>query len=345
MKISKYLLLCLIPLLFNSCADNDNKVHSLNQENSKVSVLKISAQSNLLKLNYSGSIEPDNTVKIGFAIPGIINKVYVEEGQLVKKGQLLATIDDTEYRNSLSITEAALSQTEDLYRRLKDLFEKESLPEKDFIDIKTKLAQARASKNINTKRINDCRLYAPMSGYITGKAIEAGSSASPGLPAFDIIKTYRVYAQFTVPEAEIGHIANGQAANVFVPTLQDTLKGKISLINPQADAQTKTYKVKILLNNAGRKLLPGMLSDVQVETGRKGKRIAIPATAIVRDEDNLTYVFVVNNQNKAVRRRIVSGDLDGDQVMISSGLEINDRVVVSGQKNIKDGQAVTITGA
>ncbi|RZL65523.1 MAG: biotin/lipoyl-binding protein [Pedobacter sp.] len=159
MKINKYHLSFIIPLLLSSCAGKDNKLGSLKQENAKVSILKISAKSNLAKFNYSGSIEPDNTVKIGFAIPGIINKVYVDEGQFVEKGQLLATIDDTEYRNSLLIADAALSQTEDLYGRLKDLFEKESLPEKDFIDIKTKLAQAKASKNINTKRINDCRLY------------------------------------------------------------------------------------------------------------------------------------------------------------------------------------------
>lgn len=343
MKIKNCFFLVSMPILFGSCSHSGNNIHSVADETPQVAVLKISTQSHVLELSYSGSIEPDNVVKIGFAIPGIINKVYVEEGQHVKKGQILATIDDTEYRNALLITDAALTQTEDLYRRLKDLYEKESLPEKDFIDIKTRLAQAKASKNINTKRINDSRLYAPMTGFITEKAIEQGSTASPGLMAFNIIKTDEVYAQFTVPEAEIGHLTSGQAANVYIPALKATFKGKITIINPQADSQTKTYKVKILLNNQTGKLLPGMLSDVKIEAERSGNILAVPATAIIRDEDDLTYVFVVNNQNKALRKRVVIGSLDGDRVIINSGLQLNDQVVISGQRNIQDGQSVSIT--
>lgn len=341
MKIKKHILLAFMPLCLISCNDG-GKHHVENTETSKVTVLKISGQSSVLKLTYSGSIEPDNTAKIGFAIPGIINKVYVEEGQHVQKGQLLASIDDTEYRNALSIADAALSQTEDLYKRLKDLYEKESLPEKDFIDIKTKLAQAKASKNINTKRINDSRLYAPMTGYITEKAVESGSTASPGLTAFTIIKTDDVYAAFTVPEAEIGNIMNKQTAEVFIPTLNSIIEGKISIINPQADLQTKTFSVKILLNNRAGKLLPGMLSDITIETARKTNNLTVPVAAVVRDEDDLTYVYVVNAQNKAIRKRVAAGSLDGGQIIINSGLQLNDQVIISGQRNIKDGQSVVI---
>jgi len=307
----------------------------------KVTLVSISGDRQPEMLRYSGDIEPDNTAQIGFAVPGVVNQVLVEEGQHVKQGQLLAGIDATEYVNALAIANAGLEQAEDMYHRLDGLYKKGSLPEKDYIDIKTKLAQARANKSINAKRIGDSKLYAPMSGIVSVKSIERGSTAAPGVPAFTIVKTDQVYTRISVPESEVGALSPGMPASVYVPTLKDTFRGKVTIINPQADAASKTFTVKIQLANPAGKLLPGMIAETRISTGRLSDMLTIPAGAILRDADGITYVYITNGKDRAIRRRVTLGSVTGSQeVMVTAGLSSGDKVVTSGHTRLKDGAAI-----
>ena len=308
----------------------------------KVSVYQVGSAAQQQQMNYSGTIEPDNTAQIGFAVGGVVNNISVQEGQHVHQGQLLASIDATEYANSLAIADAGLEQAEDLYKRLHELYEKGSLPAKDFIDIKAKVAQARASKNISAKRIADSRLYAPMSGIVSTRSIERGSMASPGVPAFTIIKTDQVYAMFSVPESEVGSLKSGMDGKVFVPTLGDTVSGKISIINPQADAVSRTFRVKVRLANPGQKLLPGMLTETKINTGKTVDALVVPATSVVRDADNISFVYTVNEAKKAVKKRVATGNLTGNnEVIIKDGLKSGEKVIIAGQSSVKDGSPVS----
>jgi len=303
----------------------------------KVNLLEIKNDSHAQEFRYSGTIEPENTALVAFAVPGVINNVIVDEGQFVKQGQLLADIDDTEYRNALVIATAALRQTEDLYNRLNSLYEKGSLPERDFIDIQTKLAQAKANKEIYSKHIRDSKLVAPITGIISKKMIERGSAVAPAVPAFQIVKTDKVYARAAVPESEVGKLVNGMASGVFVKTLNETFYGKITIINPQADPVSKTYDVKVKLDNTSGRLLPGMIADMAIRTGKNVDVITIPAKAIVRDADDVAYVFITNDQNKAVRKRVEVKGITGENEIIVTGLNIGDKVVVEGQSRLKEG--------
>jgi len=308
----------------------------------KVSVQTIQPAPHQQQLTYSGSIEPENTAQIGFAVPGVVNDVMVQEGQLVHQGQLLASIDATEYSNALVIASSSLEQAEDMYQRLHELYQKGSLPEKDYIDIKTKVAQAQANKSINAKHIADSRLYAPMSGIVTARLIVKGSTAAPGIPAFTIVKADRVYASMAVPESEVGSLHSGMAATVFIPTLNDSMQGKISIINPQADAVSKAYTVKITLYNNHQRLLPGMIANMFINTGKPSQAVSIPATAVIRDADDITYVFVVTAQNRAIRRRIVAGNITGkEEILITDGLQFGERIITAGQTRLKDGDMVS----
>jgi RND family efflux transporter MFP subunit len=329
--------ICLV--LLAGCAGHEEK--ALKTGPLHVSVQPIRQINQLQQLTYSGTIEAENTAQVGFSVAGVINNVAVQEGQFVQQGQLLATIDETEYSNALAIANAALEQAEDLYNRLNELYQKGSLPAKDYIDVKTKLAQAKANKSINAKHIADSRLYAPMSGIITGKLIERGSTAAPGVPAFTIVKTDKVYAKIAVPESEVGNLKKNMPATVYIPTLKDSVTGQITIINPQADAASKTFSIKILLNNSRQQLLPGMLANILINPGITENAITIPATAVVRDADDITYVYVVNAQNKAIRKRIIAGHITGkEEIIVTNGLQEGDKVVIAGQTRLKDGELV-----
>lgn len=319
--------------------------HSQEEQQVKISPVKVQLQQ-IASVNstqtqtYSGTIEPENTAQIGFAVPGIINSIAVKEGEYVKQGQFLASIDDADYKNAYAIANAGLEQAEDMYSRLNELYQKGSLPAKDYIDIKTKLAQAKANKSINAKHISDSRLYAPITGIISAKLIEQGSTAAPGIPAFSIVKTDQVYAKITVPESEVGTFKKGMKATVFISTLNKTENGTIDIINPQADPVSKTYAVKIKLANNDGRLLPGMIANIQFNTGKTESVIAIPATSVIRDADDLTYVFVAQGQ-KVIRKRIVASAVTGtNEVLVTGGLQAGDKIVIAGQTRLKDGSSI-----
>ena len=211
----------------------------------KVTVKKINSTVEKESLTYSGTIEADNTVSLGFSVPGRISKVYVQEGQKVNKGQLLATIDQTTYKNAFDIANAGLEQANDNFKRLNSLYQKGSLPERDFIAVKGAVAQANANKNLAAKNLADTKLYAPFSGMITAKMTEIGATAAPGVPAFTVMKTDKVYAKASITESEISKLKIGTDAKVEISSLNETFNGKVAIVNPSADAVTRR-KIKPL---------------------------------------------------------------------------------------------------
>tara|TARA_R110000764_G_scaffold69468_1_gene143762 strand:- start:11998 stop:13011 length:1014 start_codon:yes stop_codon:yes gene_type:complete len=307
----------------------------------KVSLKQIKSTVEKESLTYSGTIEADNTVSLGFSVPGRISKVYVQEGQKVNKGQLLATIDQTTYKNAFDIANAGLEQANDNFKRLNSLYQKGSLPERDFIAVKVAVAQANANKNLAAKNLADTKLYAPFSGMITAKMTEIGATAAPGVPAFTVMKTDKVYAKASITESEISKLKIGTDAKVEISSLNETFNGKVAIVNPSADAVTRTFNVKVRLDNKEDKLLPGMISNIKINTDNTVDVITVPSESIIRDASNILYVFVIK-ENKAIKKRVSLGSFKGNEVIVTKGLSIGDSVVIAGNKNLKDGQTVSL---
>tara|TARA_R110002050_G_scaffold233063_3_gene368802 strand:+ start:29399 stop:30412 length:1014 start_codon:yes stop_codon:yes gene_type:complete len=307
----------------------------------KVTVKQIKKTSKNEVLNYSGTIEADNIVSLGFSIAGRVSQVYVQEGQNVRKGQLLASIDGTTYKNAFDIANAGLEQANDNFTRLNSLYLKESLPERDFIAVKVAVAQANANKNLAAKNLSDTKLYAPFSGMITAKTTEIGASVAPGIPAFTVMKTDKVYAKASITESEISKLKIGTDAQVEIASMGEIFNGKVAIVNLSADALTRTFNVKVRLDNAEGKLLPGMISDIKIKTKNTVSVISVPTEAILRDVNDLIYVYIVK-ENKTIKKRVSLGNFKGNEVIVTNGLVINDNVVISGHRNLKDGQTVAL---
>ncbi|WP_372755040.1 efflux RND transporter periplasmic adaptor subunit [Mariniflexile sp.] len=331
--------LATLALLLVSCSDKKEKAKDVSIPKVITKEIKTSADTEVLK--YSGTIEADNTVSLGFSVPGRIANVYVQEGQKVSKGQLLASIDVTTFKNAFDIANAGLEQANDNFKRLNSLYQKGSLPERDFIAIKVAVAQANANKNLAAKNLSDTKLYAPFSGLITAKMTEIGATAAPGIPAFTIMKTDQVYAKASITESEISKLKIGKNAQVEIPSMNETFLGTVAIVNPSADALTRTFNVKVRVDNAEGKLLPGMISTIKIETGSTINVISIPSESIVRDANDIMYAYVIKDK-KAIKKRISVGGFKGNEIIITNGLSVGDKVVTAGNKNLRDGQTVAL---
>lgn len=294
----------------------------------------------------SGEVEASRSGNVGFQVPGRVVQVWPEEGAVVQAGEPLAQLDTTEYHLQLVMASAATRQAEDQFKRLQQMNEQKGIPPADFVKIETGVAQAQAQQTLVRKHLADTRLVAPLGGTVARRGIEVGEQAAPGMPLFTIIDTDPVQVRAGVPEAEIGRIRIGQSAEIHVPALNRKFEGRVKLIGVGADPMSRTYTVKITVPNPGRVLRPGMIAEARIQQERKISAFTIPASAIVRDAEGATQVFVYQAAEQRVHaRRIGVGTVYGKEVEVTSGLTGTDVIVVGGQTRVRESSKVEATNA
>ena len=346
----------------------------------------------------SGSVEANVTALTAFQVGGRVLHVYVEEGQQVTKGQLLADLDPTDYRNAVNAAtgeaDAAAAvnakaraglrhqeleqaridfeRTQDEYQRLKYLYDHQSLPANDFHKIEAAFlasqqrydmaqsgtrdedkqaasaghAAANAQLAEAKKRLADCQLRAPISGFIGMRQLEVGVTVAPGVPVISVVDLNPVKVKAGIPESEVGKVRVGDPAEVSIPSLGgQKFEGRVEAIAAASDPASRTYISKVVVPNPSRVLLAGMVSEARLFGGAQENVLTLPGSAIVRDARGVSQVFVVTpGQSRAYGRRVDVGAMIGNEVEIQSGLKGNEQVVVDGQNYVREGSLVKIEG-
>lgn len=291
---------------------------------------------------YVGTVEAESSTAVSFTSSGTIMKVTVSEGQPVHKGQLIAVLDATTSKNTLSTAEAQLTQAKDAIARYKQLHDNGSLPEIQWVEAQSKLQQAQASYDIAKKMLKDCNLYAPVSGVVGTKYLNTGETALPAQPVISILDISNVKVNVSMPEKEIGSIYASTSSTIDVAALGNaTFRGGRIEKGVEADALTRTYQAKINVANPGGKLLPGMVCNVRFgkSTDSNAPAITVPITAVQKGADGNMSVWKAVG-GKAVRTKVSLGETYGDRIVICSGLTDGDKVVVEGCQNLSDGSTI-----
>lgn len=326
-----------------SCVSKTDEAFSNLPQKEAVEVRVIAAQKEEIaqELVYSGLIEPKDDVPLSFSVPGTIVSVKVEEGTPVKKGELLAKLDNTSYQNAYESALATLQQARDAYNRLKKVHEQGSLPDMDWEEVKAKLAQAEAAAAIAKRNLANTEIRAPFSGVIGARNIEPGSHATPGLTALRLITFGQVYARVSVPEDEITKIKKSQKAIVNVPAINERLEGKVEQVGVIANTISKTFEVKVLLQNSEDTMRPGMVCDVIIplETGETA--MLLPLKAVMKDVNETHYVFVLNG-DRVEQRSVEIDGIVNNKLRIVAGIEEGEEVVTEGQMKLSEHSKVVV---
>jgi len=310
----------------------------------KVKVQKLVTGPECSEPSYIGTIEESVSVPMSFLISGTVEKVMVEEGQNVLKGQLLAVLNNESYQNAYQISLSKQKQAEDAYHRLEPVYKKGSLPEVKFVEIQTGREQARSMTAIAEKNLNDCKLYAPVSGTIGKRIIEPGMSIIPGKTIFQLVKIDKVKVAVPIPEKEILGIVRGQKSQVLVSAIgYNVFEGQIMEIGVLSNPLSHTYTVKVELNNPDKVLKPGMVCNVRISNPTIVDRIVIPLAAVQQEGNGDKYVFIANPEtNKASKKLVTTGPLASDGVVIRNGLSAGELVIIEGYQKINANSTIQI---
>lgn len=289
---------------------------------------------------YVGQAEANTSTSVSFPTAGTLGRVYVEEGQAVKAGQLLAEINPTLLQKALQSAEALLSQARDAYDRMKYLHETNSLPEIQWVETQSKLSQAQSAYDIARKNLEDCRLLAPISGVVGRKFVQTGETVMSAQPVMTVLDINKVKVNVSIPEKEIGGIHADTECGVYVAALDGaSFKGGRIVKSVQSDPMTHTYPISIHVDNPGGRLLPGMVCDVTFgQTGTPA--LSVPITAVMAGTGDSRYVWVVEN-GTAKRKDIRTGMAYGGRIVVTEGLQAGDSVIVKGMQKLSNGSKVS----
>lgn len=296
------------------------------------------------EVSVSGNIEGNTTVKLGFMVGGKINYVSNKEGENISKGQLIASLDPTNYSIAKGSADVQVNTATDEFNRLKILHDRGSLSESDFSKIGFSVQQAKLQQQLQQKNLSDTRLYSSISGVLLKRQAEIGEIVGVGIPLFVIADIKKVKVLAYVPEGELHEIKIGQISKINISSLDKIFTGKVIEVGSAADATSRAFTIKIELDNPGSLIRPGMIAEAKIATTEKKQVILLPAECIQQDLSNQSFVFVLDKQqNKVFKRRVSLGDLFNNKIEIISGLTDGEVVVTSGQKRLSDGSSISIT--
>lgn len=339
MKQNYSILALLLPLLFAGCGNHEEK-QSVASVPVKVKILKINPITIDKTNGYSGTVEEDNATSLSFPVAGTLKTINVTLGQHVSAGQLVATLDPTSMQSAYDAARASLIQAEDAFQRMKELHEKGSLPDIKWVEIQSKLEQARSVEEMAGKNLKDCNLYAPYSGVISRKDAEVGQNVLPGVSVLGLVSVKQLKVKISVPENEIANVSLNCEAAITVPALNDSrFMGKVVEKGIVANPLSRSYDVMIRVSDAAGQLLPGMVTRVNLSATGEHAAIVVPAYIVQLDEQNQSFVWI-NKNGIARKRTVIIGGYTATGVSVLSGLETGDEIITEGRQKVCEGTPV-----
>ena len=310
----------------------------------------------------SGTVVPQGAAQsLSFQVPGRVVQVGPREGEGIRKGQVLASLDPTSYAAGLEAAaaqtrsaQAAAARAHDEFQRMKLLHDRQSLADNDFLKFQLadqaaqeQLVQAQANERVIRKSLSDTSLRTLVGGVVTRRSVEPGIMVAAGQPAFEIAQLDPVEIQIGIPENLVGALKVGQRATVTLPALPTArFAGKLRVVNAAADPASRTYMARITVRNPKGVLHLGMIAEARIQGDHPERMVLIPYDAVVKDPQGAAMVFEFRpGENRVVAHRVTLGALEGRLVQVQSGVGPETRLVVAGQHYLRDGAPAQVEAA
>ena len=289
---------------------------------------------------YVGQVEEQSATTVSYTSMGTLERVLVSEGQWVRRGQLIAVINDATAQSAMQSAKAQLDQAHDALERMRLLHDKGSLTDIKWVEIQSQVQQAEAQYRMMEKQVNDCRLVAPVSGVIGSGVMSAGESVVPAMPVARILNIDHVKVRVAIPEQEIDE--SKQVATITVDALGgEQFKSHSITRGVEGDLITHTYTIYANVSNPRHKLLPGMVCNVTFPVAGSKPVITVPARCVGQNPAGARFVWVVKDK-KAHLQTVTVGNTTGNRLIITDGLKDGDIVITEGYRKVGENSEVII---
>ncbi len=320
--------------------------HSVQARISRIDPIQVTATTAT-----TGSVVAVESVRVASRLMGYISSIAVAEGQSVKKGERLFTIDPLDIDGAVEQARLGLQQAEDAMRdakadftRFENLYKDDVVSRQQYEKMKlnhdiavSRAAQAKAGLGTARGQLRYATVTSPINGVVTRKLASEGDIAAPGHPVLLVENTALMQVQTAVSETLYKHIRPGQNVMVELDDQEKALSARVASLSPAADPMTHTYTIKLDVSAPGLK--SGAFARVLFPSGQRTV-LRVPASAIL-DRAGIPGVFVVDAQNVAQYRMVRPGKVEDGQVEVLSGLNPGERVVTGNAQAVNNGDKIS----
>jgi RND family efflux transporter MFP subunit len=337
-----------------------------------VKALPAAVQEWMVSVPFSGSLRSRSVVEIKSEVAGRLIDAHLSEGDIVRKGQVVAEIDPTNYRLAHDQAVAALAVADagvvrarvalDHARREKEradnLLRTGGITEKDHQAASTgvkeseaqlQLAEAqreqvRTSISITDKSIRDCHIVAPADGHVQKRYVDQGTLVAPAQPIYTIVDNARLELDCLIPSYRLAEIRPGLSSRFTTPTFGSReFTGLVSAINPMIESDNRSVRVALRINNPGGELRSGMFARGVIEVRRQPGALVIPRSALVGEQEDASTGAVYTVKDDTVHARPIKvGGIQDDRIWVQDGLQEGELIVVEIGPALKDGSLVKV---
>lgn len=330
----KILSLASLALILASCGGDDSKNQTVANTKPQVKVTKVIDEEVPQTETYTATVESDVKNNISPNAPLRIEKVLVDVGDVVSKGQVLVTLDQTTLNN----TKLQYENTKIEFGRIEALYKIGGVSKSAYDAAKMQVDVLAATIKQLTE---NAKLVAPISGVVTARNFDNGDMCS-GSPILTIEQTNVVKLNVNISENYYKTIKKGMTADITLDAYEgETFTGKVTIVSPSIDAATHTFKTEITINNAQQKVRPGMFARATINFGTETHTV-VPDEALVKQigaGDRYVYVY---KDGKVSYNKVELGKHMGDKYEILSGVKAGDQVVIAGQARLANGREVDL---
>ena len=299
-----------------------------------------------VRRSFAGIVEEEATVSIGFKTAGQIKRILVKEGSHVKAGQLLAELDDSDYKLGVEALQIQYDQTKLEVERARKLFEKKSMSPNDYEKAEAGLKQLAVQLQANKNKLEYTRLYAPSAGVIETVNFSKGEMVDAGTAVFSMISAGKMEVVCDIPSAVYQNRTRFDGFECNISSTGTDIEYPLTLqsIVPKADAN-QLYRMRLCFSGqTPADITAGMNVEVTIRMSGENADVTIPTTALMH-RDNKEYVWVVGNDSTVTLTEVVlSPTPDGGKIQVKSGLSAGQKVVRAGVSALSEGEKVKIIG-
>ena len=297
-------------------------------------------------LGVTGVVKANRDVVVSAEESGRVTQVLVDKGASVRTGQPLIRIDDEVLRTQLDQARAVAELARETYERRKRLWEEDKVgSELAYLQSRYEAEQANANLATLRARLERTTVKAPIDGFLEERRVEVGTMVAPGTPVVRIVDITPVKVSGGVPERYAQEVSVGREVEIVLDALGErSVRGTISYVGSTVSEQSRTFPIEAEVANAGGFIKPEMVAHIKLPLREVREAMVVPQQALVRSEDGFIAYVVVERDGREVseQRRVVVGATQGNQALITAGLEVGDRVVVVGQQKVADGDPVVV---
>lgn len=272
---------------------------------------------------------------------GRVIELLVKEGDVVKKGDLIAKVDLESIRKSIEELEKSMELAQDIFQRQESLWKQNIGTEIQYLQAKNQVESLQKTKERLEFEIKKANVYAPANGYIDMVMVKSGEVAGPGTPIVQILNTSALKVVAAVPEVYLPTVRRGDKIRIMFPAIGEEQMATVTMIGRAINPANRTFDIEATVDSKGGLLKPNLLATVFIKDFSKDKAVVVPSELVMQDVNGNSYLMIKEGE-KAAKRQVVVGKSYQNQVMLDSGLEGNETILIKGARQVAEGDLLTV---